>query len=42
MDTFIRMINHPKLQGIPLILETPNELPGYEQEIRSMREAYLK
>jgi len=41
MDTFIRMINHPKLQGIPFILETPNELPGYEKEISSMREAYL-
>jgi deoxyribonuclease-4 len=41
MDTFIRMINHPKLQGIPFILETPNELPGYAQEISSMREAYL-
>jgi deoxyribonuclease-4 len=41
MDTFIRMINHPKLQGIPFILETPNELPGYAQEISCMREAYL-
>ncbi|MHB8129972.1 MAG: deoxyribonuclease IV [Mobilitalea sp.] len=42
VDIFSRMINHPKLQGIPFILETPNELPGYAQEIRSMREAYQR
>jgi deoxyribonuclease-4 len=40
IETFTRMINHPKLKGLPFILETPNELPGYEQEIVTMREAY--
>lgn len=41
LDTFINIINHPALQGLPMILETPNELPGYEQEIRLLRQ-YLK
>jgi deoxyribonuclease-4 len=41
MEAFVRMINHPKLRGLPFILETPNELPGYELEIKCMREAYL-
>jgi deoxyribonuclease-4 len=41
MDAFIRMINHPKLKDLPFILETPNEVPGYAQEIKRMREAYL-
>jgi len=42
MDTFTRMINHPRLQKLPFILETPNELPGYEQEMKQMREAYIE
>ena len=32
------MVNHPKLQGIPIYLETPNELEGYAREIRVLRE----
>ena len=38
LDTFIKIINHPALQGLPMVLETPNELPGYEQEIRLLRQ----
>lgn len=37
-----RIINHPKLRNLPFFLETPNELPGYQEEIallRSMRES---
>lgn len=41
LDTFINVINHPALQGLPMVLETPNELPGYEQEIRLLRQ-YMK
>ena len=41
LDTFVNVINHPALQGLPMVLETPNELPGYEQEIRLLRQ-YLK
>ena len=37
LETFRNVINHPKLQGLPMILETPNELPGYAEEIRKLR-----
>lgn len=36
-ETFRRIVNHPKLKGKPMILETPNELPGYRQEITLLR-----
>lgn len=32
-DTFYHLVNHPKLKGVPMYLETPNELDGYGQEI---------
>jgi len=35
---FGRLINHPALQGLPFILETPNELPGYATEIALLKE----
>lgn len=37
-ETFARIINHPALQGLPFILETPNELPGYAAEIALLKE----
>lgn len=33
MDTFRAIVNHPMLRTLPMILETPNELPGYQREI---------
>lgn len=39
--TFVNIINHPKLCHLPFFLETPNELDGYEQEIRMLRNAYI-
>jgi len=36
-ETFRRIVNHPLLQGKPMILETPNELPGYAAEINMLR-----
>ncbi len=36
-----RVVRHPALQGLPFVLETPNELPGYAREIallKSLRE----
>ena len=36
-DTFRNIVNHPALKGLPLILETPNELPGYAREIAMLR-----
>ena len=38
LDTFRAIVNHPKLLGKPMILETPNELPGYAREIGILRE----
>ena len=32
-----RIVHHPKLVGLPCILETPNELPGYAREIEMLR-----
>ncbi len=37
LETFRRIVNHPLLQGKPMILETPNELPGYQKEIGILR-----
>ncbi len=37
LETFRAIVNHPKLQGLPMILETPNELAGYKQEIEILR-----
>ena len=39
-DTMVKIINHPKLQGIPILLETPNELDGYKKEIQMLRKSY--
>jgi deoxyribonuclease-4 len=33
----MRFVNHPVIAGLPLILETPNELPGYRAEIEWVR-----
>ena len=38
LETFRRIVNHPQLKDKPMILETPNELPGYAEEIRMLRE----
>lgn len=37
LETFETIINHPQLRGRPMILETPNELPGYGAEIALLR-----
>ena len=37
LDTFDAIMNHPLLRGKPMILETPNELPGYAKEIEILR-----
>lgn len=41
-EGIIRFINHPKLKGIPINLETPNELEGYADEIKMLRAAYTQ
>lgn len=32
-----RVVRHPALQGLPFVLETPNELPGYAREIALLK-----
>ncbi|AOZ73973.1 endonuclease IV [Clostridium pasteurianum] len=39
-EAIIRVTNHPKLCNLPFFLETPNELSGYAEEIKMLREAY--
>lgn len=37
-ETILKVINHPKLKGLPCILETPQEsLEGYAEEIKMLR-----
>ncbi len=38
LETFRRIVNHPLLKDKPMILETPNELPGYAAEIAVLRD----
>ena len=40
IETFRAIVNHPKLMGKPMILETPNELPGYQKEIELLMNLY--
>ena len=37
LETFAAIVNHPVLKDKPMILETPNELSGYEKEIMLLR-----
>ena len=37
LTTFHHIINHPALAGLPMILETPNDLSGYQREIALLR-----
>ncbi|MDO5399990.1 MAG: deoxyribonuclease IV [Eubacteriales bacterium] len=37
LPTFEAIVNHPALRDKPMILETPNELPGYQREIALLR-----
>ena len=38
LETFRQIVNHPRLKDKPMILETPNELPGYAGKIKILRE----
>ena len=38
LETFEKVINHPKLRDLPFFLETPNELDGYAREIALLKE----
>lgn len=38
LSTFACIVSHPLLSGLPMILETPNELDGYKKEIALLRQ----
>jgi len=40
IQAITRIINHPKLRDLPFYLETPNELPGYAEEIKLLKSLY--
>lgn len=40
LEAMVRIINHPALKNLPFYLETPNELDGYAEEIRILREHF--
>lgn len=40
IETLEKVINHPKLKHLPFLLETPNELPGYAEEIEQLKSLY--
>ena len=42
LETFEKLINHPKVRDLPFYLETPNELDGYAKEIRMLRECRIQ
>ena len=37
LEIFRAIVNHPALRDKPMILETPNEMPGYQEEIALLR-----
>jgi deoxyribonuclease-4 len=37
LEAIAKLVWHPKLQHLPFILETPNDLEGYRQEIEALR-----
>lgn len=39
-QAMVRLLNHPALKNIPVYLETPNELEGYAEEIRFLKDNY--
>ncbi len=39
-EALVRVINHPALNGLPFILETPNDEEGWAKEIAFLKENY--
>ena len=40
LEALVRVVNHPKLRGLPFILETPNDAAGYAAEIKLLRSRF--
>ena len=41
-DAIVRVMRHEALKELPFYLETPNELDGYEREIRMLKELVIR
>ncbi|MGI6070791.1 MAG: deoxyribonuclease IV [Blautia sp.] len=39
-EALVKVVNHPRLRGIPFILETPNDEAGWAEEIAYLKEHY--
>lgn len=37
LEAVVRLINHPRLKHLPFVLETPNDLAGWKQEISLLK-----
>ena len=42
LEALGKVVRHPALRELPFVLETPNELPGYQKEIDLMRKLAQK
>jgi len=42
LEPIINVINHPKLHHLPFYLETPNDVAGYGEEIKLLRENFME
>ncbi len=40
LDGIMNFVNHPAVCGLPMLLETPNELTGYKSEIETIKSRY--
>ena len=40
LPAILRVVNHPALRHLPMLLETPNDLPGYAAEIALLKEHF--
>lgn len=41
LEAIIHFVNHPKLKHLPFVLETPNDLEGWADEIKTLRAAAI-
>lgn len=42
LEAITKIINNPRLKGVPFFLETPNELEGYAKEIELLKSVYTQ
>ena len=40
IDAIVNFINHPAICSLPMLLETPNDIKGYEEEISVIKSLY--